>query len=204
MTWAMYEQLGEICERLRSEPGVRVVCMRGAGHEAFVAGTDIEQFKDFRDGAGRRGVRGAHRRGHCRRRGAAHADGGGGGRAGRSAAGWPSPRRATSVSRRLRPVSGVPIARTLGNCLSMANLARLVAAFGRPRVQRMLIGAEMLTARGGAGLRLPGASGGGRRDRGRSHGAVPPAGIARTGHAGRDQGSAEPAADPELARCGRT
>ena len=28
----------------------------------------------------------------------------------------------------------------------MANLARLVAAFGRPRVQRMLIGAEMLTA----------------------------------------------------------
>ena len=38
---------------------------------------------------------------------------------------------------------GVPIARTLGNCLSMANLARLVAAFGRPRVQRMLIGAEI-------------------------------------------------------------
>jgi enoyl-CoA hydratase len=31
---------------------------------------------------------------------------------------------------------GVPIARTLGNCLSMANVARLVAAFGRPRVQR--------------------------------------------------------------------
>ena len=28
----------------------------------------------------------------------------------------------------------------------MANLARLVAAFGRPRVQRMLIGAEILTA----------------------------------------------------------
>ena len=56
MTWAMYAQLGEICERLRSEPGVRVVCMRGAGHEAFVAGTDIEQFKDFRDGPGRCGV----------------------------------------------------------------------------------------------------------------------------------------------------
>jgi enoyl-CoA hydratase len=40
----------------------------------------------------------------------------------------------------------VPIAKTLGNCLSAANLARLVAAFGRPRVQRMLIGAEMLGA----------------------------------------------------------
>jgi enoyl-CoA hydratase/carnithine racemase len=41
---------------------------------------------------------------------------------------------------------GVPIARTLGNCLSIANLARLVAAFGQPRVQRMLIGAEILGA----------------------------------------------------------
>ena len=41
---------------------------------------------------------------------------------------------------------GVPIAKTLGNCLSMANIARLVAAFGKPRVQRMLVGAEILTA----------------------------------------------------------
>jgi enoyl-CoA hydratase/carnithine racemase len=41
---------------------------------------------------------------------------------------------------------GVPIARTLGNCLSIANIARLVDAFGKPRVQRMLVGAEILTA----------------------------------------------------------
>ena len=41
---------------------------------------------------------------------------------------------------------GVPIARTLGNCLSMANIARLVAAFGRPRVKRLLLLAETLTA----------------------------------------------------------
>ena len=40
----------------------------------------------------------------------------------------------------------MPIARTLGNCLSIGNLARLVAAFGRPRTQRMLIGAEILKA----------------------------------------------------------
>jgi enoyl-CoA hydratase/carnithine racemase len=40
----------------------------------------------------------------------------------------------------------VPIARTLGNCLSMANIAGLVAAFGRPRVQRLLLLAEMVTA----------------------------------------------------------
>src|SRR6202008_4134973 len=41
---------------------------------------------------------------------------------------------------------GVPIARTLGNCLSMANVARLVAAWGKARVQRMLIAAEIIDA----------------------------------------------------------
>ena len=40
---------------------------------------------------------------------------------------------------------GVPIARTLGNCLSMANIARLVAAFGRPRAERLLLLAEMVS-----------------------------------------------------------
>ena len=41
---------------------------------------------------------------------------------------------------------GVPIAKTLGNCLSVANLARLCAVFGMPRVKRMLMLAELLTA----------------------------------------------------------
>ena len=44
------EQLGAICDRLAVEPGVRVACLRGAGGEAFVAGTDIEQFRTFKDG----------------------------------------------------------------------------------------------------------------------------------------------------------
>ena len=39
---------------------------------------------------------------------------------------------------------GVPIARTLGNCLSTANLARLVSALGAQRVRRMLMLAELL------------------------------------------------------------
>ena len=41
---------------------------------------------------------------------------------------------------------GVPIARTVGNCLSMANIARLVAAFGPAIVKRLLLLAETLTA----------------------------------------------------------
>ena len=41
---------------------------------------------------------------------------------------------------------GVPIAKTLGNCLSMANMARLTAAFGPQRVKRMLLLAEVIGA----------------------------------------------------------
>ena len=41
---------------------------------------------------------------------------------------------------------GVPIARTLGNCLSVANTARLVAALGASRAKRVLLLAEMITA----------------------------------------------------------
>ena len=145
MTWTMYQQLGEICDRLRSEPTVRVACLRGAGGEAFVAGTDIEQFKAFQ--GGQDGVAYEERidegigrlealpiptvaviEGWCV----------GGGLAIATAC---DIRIATPTAR-----LGVPIARTLGNCLSMANIARLVAAFGKPRVQRMLLGAEILTA----------------------------------------------------------
>jgi enoyl-CoA hydratase/carnithine racemase len=41
---------------------------------------------------------------------------------------------------------GVPIAKTLGNCLSVANVARLCAAFGPQRVKRMLMLADMIGA----------------------------------------------------------
>ena len=145
MTWAMYEQLGAICERLAAEPGVRVACLRGAGGEAFVAGTDIEQFKAFtrpQEGVDyERGIDDGIARlealsiptvavieGWCV----------GGGLAIATACDI----RIATPSARL----GVPIAKTLGNCLSMANVARMVAAFGKPRVQRMLIGAEILNA----------------------------------------------------------
>jgi len=50
-------------------------------------------------------------------------------------------RIATAASR-----FGVPIAKTLGNCLSMSNLARLGAVWGTQRVKRMLLLAEILSA----------------------------------------------------------
>ena len=40
----------------------------------------------------------------------------------------------------------VPIARTVGNCLSMANMARLLAAFGPATTRRMLLLADTMGA----------------------------------------------------------
>ncbi|HLW04308.1 MAG TPA: enoyl-CoA hydratase/isomerase family protein [Azoarcus sp.] len=144
MTWAMYARLGEICEQVAADPSIRVVTFRGAGGEAFVAGTDIAQFAGF-DGAA--GVRYERRidttlsllealpmptvaivEGWCV----------GGGLAIATTCDF---RVCTQGAR-----FGIPIARTLGNTLSTPNLARLVAAFGLPRVQRMLLLAEILDA----------------------------------------------------------
>jgi enoyl-CoA hydratase/carnithine racemase len=145
MTWAMYEQLMAICQQLRADTSVRVVTLRGAGGEAFVAGTDIEQFKAFKTGDD--GV--AYERQIDQCIGLLEAlpmptvaliEGWavGGGLAIATACDF---RIAGKTAR-----FGVPIARTLGNCLSMANLARLSAAFGLQRVKRMLMLAEILDA----------------------------------------------------------
>ena len=145
MTWAMYESLQRICERLRDDKSVRVVRLRGAGGEAFVAGTDIAQFLDFRTGED--GVQYEQRIDACvalveslPQPTVAVVEGWciGGGLALATACDF---RIATPGSR-----FGVPIARTLGNCLSVSNVARLVGALGRPRALRMLLAAELVEA----------------------------------------------------------
>ena len=144
MTWAMYGQLGVFCDQLRQDASVRAVIFRGAGGKAFVAGTDIAQFAGF---DGEAGVAYEKRIDLC---------------IGMLEAlpmptialieGWAvggGLAIATACDFRLATPDaklGVPIARTLGNCLSMANLARLTAAFGTQRLKRMLLLAEMLTA----------------------------------------------------------
>jgi len=149
MTWAMYEQLMAICRQLRDDAGVRVVTFRGAGGEAFVAGTDIAQFLQFGSGAqgGADGVAYEQQIDACME----------------LLGGLPMPTVAvvegwcvggglaiaTGCDFRLATPGakfGVPIARTLGNCLSVANLARLDAAFGLQRVKRMLLLAELIGA----------------------------------------------------------
>src|SRR5262249_55001384 len=48
LTWEMYEGLFEICEQVDNDPAVRVLVLRGAGERAFVSGTDIRQFLEFK------------------------------------------------------------------------------------------------------------------------------------------------------------
>jgi enoyl-CoA hydratase len=145
MTWHMFERLAEICARIRGEDDLRVAVFRGAGGKSFVAGTDIDQFLAFKSGED----------------GIAYEDkmegyisaleslpiptlavvegwaiGGG-----LTIAAACDLRIATPGTR-----FGVPIARTLGNCLSVANVARLVAALGAARTKRVLLLAENLSA----------------------------------------------------------
>lgn len=145
MTWAMYEQLASHCERLKRNDAARVVVLRGAGGEAFVAGTDIAQFQAFEGGESgvayeREIDAGIARIEQLPMPTLAVIDGWtvGGGLAIATACDF---RIATPTSR-----FGVPIARTLGNTLSIANIARLQAVWGAQRVRRMLLLAELLPA----------------------------------------------------------
>jgi enoyl-CoA hydratase/carnithine racemase len=144
MTWRMYEQLGEACEKIRTD-SVRVAVFRGAGGKAFIAGTDIAQFQSFstaEDGvayeAKMEGYIGAVETLPMPTLAVIEGFAIGGGLAIAAACDL---RIATPGSR-----FGVPIARTLGNCLSMANCARLVAALGAARAKRVLLLADNLSA----------------------------------------------------------
>jgi enoyl-CoA hydratase len=134
MTFAMYEELFALCERADGDDDVRVVVLRGAGGRAFVAGTDISQFLEFSSGDD--GVRYeaeidrvVGRLEAVAKPTIALVDG--------IAMGSGLVLAAVCDLRICTPAArfGVPIARTVGNCLSMANYARLVALIGEARVK---------------------------------------------------------------------
>jgi enoyl-CoA hydratase len=145
MTWAMYAGLAEACERIAADPTIKVAVFRGAGGKAFVAGTDIGQFREFESADD--GVRyeremenylSALERLPVPTLAVVEGWAVGGGLAIATVCDL---RVATPDSR-----FGVPIARTLGNCLAIGNVALLVAAFGASRAKKMLMLGEMLTA----------------------------------------------------------
>lgn len=143
LTWNMYERLLEACEQIKSDRSVRAVVLSGAGGKAFVAGTDISQFQAFkteRDAldyeakgnlvmATLESVRVpviAAIAGPCTGAGAAIAA--------------CCDIRIGSPSARY----GFPIARTLGNCLSMQNYARAAALLGIARLKDLIMRARLM------------------------------------------------------------
>ena len=145
MTFAMYEGLEEACARADADDSVRVMVLRGAGGRAFVAGTDISQFATFTSGEDgiayeERITRVVNRLEDVAVPTVAAIEGPcvGGGLALAAACDL---RVATESSR-----FGVPIARTLGNCLSMNTYSLLVHHLGPGRTLDMLLRARLLSA----------------------------------------------------------
>jgi enoyl-CoA hydratase len=142
LTVTMYERLAEIA----TDPGdVHALVIAGAGDKVFAAGTDIDQFRAFSSAADAMAyearidhVLGTLERckvptiaaiaGACTGAGAAIA--------------VACDLRIAAANARF----GFPIARTLGSCLSMSNIARLSALVGPARVIEMIFTARLLTA----------------------------------------------------------
>lgn len=146
MTWEMYQGLVDFCDRAEEDPAVRVLVLRGAGGKAFVAGTDIGGFRDFDSPAD--GIAYEERLDAVIDRlervavaTIAQIDG--------VAAGGGCAIAAACDLRICTPRArfGVPVARTLGNCLSAANYARFLDLIGPTRLKEMLYTGRLFSAR---------------------------------------------------------
>jgi enoyl-CoA hydratase len=145
MTWTMYEQLQDACRTLRDDRGCRVVVLRGEGGEAFVAGTDIAQFAGFVDGDDGLAYEARMEEVFADLESlpqptVAVVEG--------FAAGSGLLMSAICDLRIATPGArfGMPVARTLGNCLSMRNYARLVSVLGASRVAAVVMTASFIDA----------------------------------------------------------
>jgi enoyl-CoA hydratase/carnithine racemase len=145
LTWDMYDALVEACDTAEADANVRVLIIRGSGG-AFAAGTDISQFRDFANGdAGvayeRRLDAVIDRIERVPLATIAEVDGPavGGGCAIAMACDF----RICSERARF----GVPVSRTLGNCLSIANTARMVDLIGTALTRDLLLSGRLLDAR---------------------------------------------------------
>jgi enoyl-CoA hydratase/carnithine racemase len=121
------------------------VTFRGAGGKAFVAGSDISQFQDFQGGADGVAYEAKMNR-HFRRLldlpmpTVAIIDGW-------AVGGGLNIAACCDIRLVARGAKfGTPIARTIGNCVSMETYARIVGGFGETRAKRMLLLAEFIDA----------------------------------------------------------
>jgi len=143
LTFAMYERLAEICNRANEDRSIRALLITGGGDKAFAAGTDISQFKTFdkeQDALDyeARIDRVMHAIEKCRvpTIAAIHGACTGGGA---SIAACCDLRIASRAMK-----YGFPVARTLGNCLSMASYSRLVYLVGPALVKDIVFQARLI------------------------------------------------------------
>src|SRR6195952_677153 len=145
LTFAMYEQMAKICESVNADRSIKAMILTGTGEKAFASGTDISQFRAFKtpedaleyeERIDR--VLGALEKvrvpviaaiaGAC--------TGGGAG-----IAACCDIRIGTAATR-----IGFPLARTLGNCLSMSNISRLTSLIGPARTKDLIFTARLIDA----------------------------------------------------------
>ena len=143
LTFAMYERLAEICNRANEDRSIRALLITGGGDKAFAAGTDISQFKTFdkeQDALDYEAridrVMNAIEKCRVPTVAAIHGACTGGG-------------ASIAASCDLRIASramkyGFPVARTLGNCLSMASYSRLVYLVGPALVKDIVFQARLI------------------------------------------------------------
>lgn len=145
LTLPMYAALKKACDAASANAALRVLIITGAGQDAFAAGTDINEFRAFTGTESALAyenfmeeVLSAVER--CRLPTIAAISGActGGGAA---IAARCDLRIAADTLR-----FGFPIARTLGNCLSQANLAQLASLIGPARVKDMIFTARLIAA----------------------------------------------------------
>jgi len=145
ITRAMYDELVDVCHQVDLDRSVRAMVITGAGGQAFAAGSDINHFSAFANekDAIEYETHGdyvmrtlesvripliAAIAGPCTGGGAAIAS--------------CCDLRIGSPSARF----GIPIARTLGNCLSLQSYTRLVGLLGLARTKDILMTARLLNA----------------------------------------------------------
>jgi len=145
LTFGMYHRLAALCAGVPIDGSLGAVVIHGTGGKAFAAGTDIAQFRDFSTAEDALAYEAtmdevltaietcplptiAAINGACTGGGAAIAAA--------------CDLRIASDSLKF----GLPIARTLGNCLAASNLGRLGALIGPGRVREMIFTARLIGA----------------------------------------------------------
>jgi enoyl-CoA hydratase len=145
MTFEMYERLHDLCEQVDQDPEARVLVLRGAGDKAFVSGTDIRQFLEFRtrDDALQYEGRITRVLGRLHRMtkptvAMVQGDAVGGGMF-----------MALACDLRLAAEHarfGAPVARTLGNCTAPLAFTLLASTIGPVRARNLLLTARLMDA----------------------------------------------------------